>query len=109
MKTKMLVLLAVLLVAGVPAAAAGSIDAAKSIATGTVRFTRASVCEDPNHPGVFLQYYITDGCGRELFFYGDLTRAAVGRCIWAEGVYVQGGWCKVLELTRYSLCVPPQP
>ncbi len=109
MKTKVLVLLAVLLVAGIPAAAASAIDGGQSFATGTVRFTRASVCEDPNHPGIFLQYYITDSCGRELFFYGKLSTTAVGRTIWARGTYVDSGWCKVLELTSYSLCLPPQP
>ncbi len=109
MKSKVLVLLVVLLIIGVPAASAGSAQGGQAIAIGQVRYTRFSVCEHPNHPGVFLQYYLTDGCNHELFLYGSLGPGAVGSSIWAEGTLVVGGWCKVLDVTTYTLCKASDP
>ncbi len=74
---------------------------------GRLNWTRNSVCEHPLHPGLFLQYYLTDGCGRELFLYGSLTKGMVGSTIWAEGAFVQNGSCKILDITSLSVCVPP--
>jgi hypothetical protein len=109
MKSKVLVLLVVLLIVGVPAASAGSVQGGQAIATGQVRYTRFSVCEHPNHPGVFLQYYLTDGCNHELFLYGSLGPGAVGSSIWAEGSLVENGSCKVLDVTTYTLCKASSP
>jgi hypothetical protein len=105
MKAKVLVVLVVLLLIGVPTAASAPVQSS-AIAIGQIRYTRFSVCEHPLHAGVFLQYYLTDGCNKELFLYGDLNRGMVGGTIWAEGALLQNGGCTILDITGYSVCQP---
>ena len=105
MKTKVAVLvILVVLLSGVQIVH-GSPDS-QAVAFGRLNWTRNSVCEHPLHPGVFLQYYLTDGCQHERFLYGSLTRGMVGSTIWAEGTLLQNGSCKILDITSYSMCVP---
>ncbi|HNS50648.1 MAG TPA: hypothetical protein PKO09_05645 [Anaerolineae bacterium] len=92
---------------------AGSIQVAHSSApvplgfvTGRLYWTRFSVCEHPYHPGLFLQYYVADTCGREIFLHGSLQRTMVGSTIWAEGMVRANGSCQILDIGSYSLCVP---
>ena len=106
MKAKVALLVALLVVLGAAQVAQGATDA-QGIVVGKINWTRNSVCEHPLHPGLFLQYYVTDGCQRELFLYGSLTRGMVGSTIWAEGTLLQNGSCKILDITSFSLCVPP--
>ena len=79
------------------------------IAVGEVHWTRASVCEHPWYPGMFLQYYLTDGCGRELFLHGDMSTDMVGLDAWAEGIMLKNGGCSILEVRSLELCAPPDP
>jgi hypothetical protein len=99
----------VLLLASSSLALAGSQPEGQAIATGQVHFTRYSVCEHPSLPGVFLQYYLTDGCGHELFLYARLSSQAVGSTIWAQGGLVQNGSCQILNVNSFALCQPPEP
>ena len=106
MRTKVVVLLVVLLLAGNMGTALGA-PQVQGIAVGKISWTRISVCEHPLYPGVFLQYYVTDGCGHELFLYGSLDRTMVGSTIWAEGVLLENGSCKILEIGSLSVCPVP--
>lgn len=80
-------------------------------AAGELSYTRVSVCEWPI--GHYLHYYITDHCGRELWFSGDQVpsdNAWAGDCIWAEGEYVVNGSCEILVASKASICTPaPTP
>jgi hypothetical protein len=107
MKAKV-ALVVVLVLLGSGQVAHGSAES-QAIATGQIHWTRCSVCEHPLHPGVFLQYYLTDGCGRELFLYGSLTRGMVGSTIWAKGTLLQNGGCEILDITGFSVCQGPSP
>ena len=106
MKTKVAVLVVLLLALSGVQGVHGSAQT-HGIAVGKLNWTRNSVCEHPLHPGLFLHYYVTDGCWHELFLYGNLTKDMVGNTIWAEGTLLQNGGCKILDLTSFSLCVPP--
>lgn len=106
MRARVAVLVVLLVLLGGTQIVHGSPDS-QAIAVGRLNWTRNSVCEHPLHPGLFLQYYLTDGCGRELFLYGSLTKGMVGSTIWAEGAFVQNGSCKILDITSLSVCVPP--
>ena len=79
------------------------------IAVGQLRWTRISVCEHPLFPGLFLHYYLADGCQNQLFLYGSLTQGMIGSTIWAEGTLLQNGACKILDITSFSLCQGPSP
>ena len=106
MKAKVAVLAVLLLLVGsIPVA--HSSPEARAIAIGKLTWTRASVCEPPNYPGMFLQYYLTDGCHRTLFLYGKLRREMVGSTIWAEGTIVENAGCRILVITTFSLCSTP--
>ena len=75
----------------------GKVPGEPIIAYGTLHWTRSSICQHPIHGG-FLQYYMTDGCGRELFLSGDFQQFMVGHTIWAEG--------GLLHHNRCSICKP---
>ncbi len=108
MKAKAAVLVALLfLVGSIPVAQSSS--GPQSIAIGKLSWTRSSVCELPQYPGMFLQYYLTDGCNRTLFLYGNLRREMTGSTIWAEGTMVENGGCKILVINSFSLCSPATP
>ncbi len=106
MKTKVAVLVLLLVLLGSAQLVHGSSEAA-SIATGPLHWTPASVCEDPVHGGGFLQYYLTDGCGHQVFLNGNLSTKMVGSTIWAEGRLVDTGVCRILYLRSLSLCPAP--
>jgi len=108
MKAKVAVLVILLLLVGSSPVAHSSPEV-RAIAIGKLTWTRASVCELPNHPGGFLQYYLTDGCQRTLFLYGNLKREMVGSTIWAEGTMVENGGCKILMISSFSLCSSATP
>ena len=106
MRARVTVLVAVLLLVGSLQVVHGSADS-QAIAVGRINWTRNSVCEHPLHNGVFLQYYLTDGCYHELFLHGNLTQRMVGSTIWAEGTLVENGGCKILDISSYDLCPVP--
>ena len=108
MKASVAVLAVLLLLVGSIPVAQGSAET-QAIAIGKLTWTRASVCELPNYPGGFLQYYLTDGCQRTLFLYGNLKREMVGSTIWAEGTMVENGGCKILVISSFSLCSSANP
>lgn len=108
MKARVLLTVALLVLLGSAQVAHGSVES-QAVAVGKISWTRNSVCEHPLHPGLFLQYYLTDGCQRELFLYGELTRDMVGRTLWAEGTLLHSGWCTILDITSFSVCLPPSP
>ena len=94
----LLALLLLALIAAVPIST-------PAVVVGELHWTRISTCE---HEGTFLQYYITDGCCREMFFYGDLPEKAEGRTIWANGRMLTNGGCTILDISDFELC-PPEP
>ena len=98
-----LLMVSLLLVAARPA------PRTRGIVFGEVHWTRFSVCEHPWYPGMFLNYYLSDGCGRELFLHGEMSTDMVGLDARAEGIYLQNGWCSVLEVKSLDLCAPPEP
>jgi hypothetical protein len=106
MKTRVTILLAVAVVACLVAAAPTS--PSQAMAFGELHWTPASVCEHP-YTGVFLQYYLTDGCGHELFLNGDLSTNMVGSSIWAEGEYLQNMGCYILDVEEMDVCGLPDP
>lgn len=99
--------LLLLLIGGPPAT--GS-QPPSAVAVGELRWTRASVCETPD--GVFLLDYITDGCGRELFFYGEgfpTGGELAGQVVWAEGRLTVNGSCRYMVVEKHSLCAAVDP
>jgi hypothetical protein len=108
MKGKRVVLVALLVLLASAQVAHGSGDS-QALAVGKISWTRFSVCEHPLHPGLFLQYYLTDGCQRELFLHGTLPQGMMGSTIWAEGTLLENGGCKILDITTYNLCQAPSP
>jgi hypothetical protein len=107
MKLKSVVLLS--LVAVVFLVAARPLPQPQAIVSGELHKAFASVCEHPQYPGLFLLYNVSDDCGREVFLYGDFSPDQVGYSIWAEGVLVENGSCQILNVSQYSICVPPDP
>ncbi len=108
MKTKVAVLVALLVLLGSAQLVQGSSEI-QSIVTGPLHWTRFSVCEHPLHPGLFLHYYVTDGCWHEAYLYGRLTQDMVGSTIWAQGTLLENGGCKILDISTFSLCRAPEP
>ncbi len=106
MKTKITVLVLLLALLGGAQLVHGSSEALR-IATGPLHWTQASACEDPVHGGGFLQYYLTNGCGRQVFLNGNLSTKMVGSTIWAEGRLVDTGACLILYVRSFSLCPAP--
>jgi hypothetical protein len=107
MKTRVTILLALAVVGCLVAAAPAS--PSQATAFEELHWTRASVCEHPNYMGRFLQYYLTDGCGHELFLHGDLSLNMVGSTVWAEGEYLQNMGCHILDVDEMDVCDPPDP
>lgn len=89
--------------------AARPMSETQGVVSGTLRKAYASVCEHPEHPGLFLLYHIADACGNELFLSGSFSPSQVGYSIWAEGRMLQNGGCQILDVSEYTLCVPPDP
>jgi len=108
MKAKVALLVVMLFLVGSMPVASSSPET-RAIAVGKLTWTRASTCEPPNYPGMFLQYYLTDGCQRTLFLFGNLRRDMVGSTIWAEGTIVENAGCRILVITTFSLCSGPTP
>ena len=99
----LLVAALLLLVAAKPA------PEAVGLAFGELHWTRISVCEHPWYPGVFLQYYLADDCGHEVFLHGKLSQSMVGLDVWTSGIVLQNGSCTILEVSGLQVCVPPEP
>lgn len=105
MKSKAIVLLA--LAAVLLLVAARPVPQPQAIVTGELQKAYASVCEHPWYPGLYLLYHVANGCGEEVFLHGDLSLDQVGYDIWAEGTLIQNGGCQILEVSTYSMCMPP--
>ena len=100
MKAKVALLVVMLFLVGSMPVASSSQET-RAIAIGKLTWTRASTCEPPDYPGMFLQYYLTDGCQRTLFLFGNLRRDMVGSTIWADFSAVPVGFpnWKVVAVT----------
>jgi hypothetical protein len=108
MRARIAVLVVALLLVGSLQVVHGAGES-QALATGRIHWTRNSVCEHPLHLGLFLQYYLTDGCGNELFLYGRLSQSMVGSTVWAEGTLLQNGGCTILDIANLHVCQSPSP
>jgi hypothetical protein len=101
MKRTGIVVLALLVV--ITLMAAGRVPEKPIVAFGVLHWTPASVCEHPINGG-YLQYYLTDGCGRELFLSGDLQQIMVGHSVWAEGTLLHNNVCQIVDVKELDVC-----
>jgi len=104
MKRTGIVVLALLVV--IALAAAGRVPEKPIVAFGVLHWTRASVCEHPINGG-YLQYYLTDGCGRGVFLSGDFHQIMVGHSIWADGTLLHNNGCQIVDVKEFDVCDNP--
>ena len=85
-------------------------DADPATVIGPLEWTQYSVCEWPiNH---YLHYYVTDCCGNEIWFYGDMIPDDgqwQDGSIYATGGIINNGSCTILEVREADVCLPPEP
>lgn len=93
-----LIILALLLLALL-----GATSKQEVVIIGELYYTRNSVCEWPI--GVYLNNYVTDGCGHEIWF--AKTNLQPGVNVWATGYLVTSNSCTVLVPRQIDLCDRP--